>query len=76
MAERAANYIHNDSVKERIATGFALVNWCGDVTCEDKIKDDLGLKSRCMPEGLTDPDGACVVCGKEAVTKIYFGKQY
>jgi len=56
--------------------GFALVNWCGDVTCEDKIKEDLGLKSRCMPEGLTDTDGACVVCGKEAVTKIYFGKQY
>ena len=56
--------------------GFALVNWCGNVLCEDKIKEDLGLKSRCMPEGLTDTDGACVVCGKEAVTKIYFGKQY
>ena len=39
-------------------------------------KDDLGLKSRCMPEGLTDTDGNCVVCGKESVTKIYFGKQY
>ena len=56
--------------------GFALVNWCGNVLCEDKIKEDLGLKSRCMPEGLTDTDGACVVCGKEAATKIYFGKQY
>ena len=56
--------------------GFALVNWCGKTECEDKIKDDLGLKSRCMPEGMTDTDGCCVVCGKEAVTKIYFGKQY
>ena len=56
--------------------GFALVNWCGDMNCELKIKDELGLKSRCMPEGMTDTDGPCVVCGKEAVTKIYFGKQY
>ena len=56
--------------------GFALVNWCGDTSCEDKIKDELGLKSRCMPEDMSESDGKCVVCGKEAVTKIYFGKQY
>ena len=56
--------------------GFALVNWCGCTECEDKIKEELGLKSRCMPFGLTDTDGNCVVCGKEATTKIYFGKQY
>ena len=29
-----------------------------------------------MPEGMTDTDGNCVVCGKESITKIYFGKQY
>ncbi len=56
--------------------GFALVNWCGNRECEDKIKDDLGLKSRCIPFGLEIPDGKCVVCGKDATTKIYFGKQY
>ena len=57
-------------------TGFALVNWCGNVDCENKIKEDLGLKSRCIPFGVSDPDGNCVVCNKEASTKIYFGKQY
>ena len=56
--------------------GFALINWCGNVECEDKIKDELGLKSRCIPEGMADSDGNCVVCGKEGITKIYFGKQY
>lgn len=56
--------------------GFALVNWCGNVECENKIKDDLGLKSRCIPFGFEEPDGKCVVCNKEAKTKIYFGKQY
>ena len=56
--------------------GFALVNWCGNQECEDKIKDELGLKSRCMPFGHDDSDGNCVVCGKLGITKIYFGKQY
>ncbi len=56
--------------------GFAYVNWCGNVECENKIKDDLGLKSRCIPFENHEPDGKCICCGEEAITKIYFGKQY
>ena len=56
--------------------GFALVNWCGKTECEDKVKEELGLKSRCIPFGLEDSDGSCVVCGEYAKCKIYFGKQY
>lgn len=56
--------------------GFALVNWCGKTECEDKIKDELGLKSRCIPFGHEDSDGNCVVCGNTGKYKIYFGKQY
>ena len=56
--------------------GFIKINWCGDVACENKIKDDLGLKSRCIPKDDHEPTGPCAVCGKEAVCQIYFGKQY
>lgn len=56
--------------------GFALVNWCGETECEDKIKEELGLKSRCIPFGHEDSDGNCIVCGKIGKNKIYFGKQY
>jgi len=56
--------------------GFALVNWCGKEECENKIKEELGLKSRCIPFGLEDSDGPCVVCKEYGKTKIYFGKQY
>lgn len=56
--------------------GFTLVNWCGDTKCEDKIKDDLGLKSRCIPFDDNTADGKCIVCGKDAKCKVYFGKQY
>ncbi len=55
--------------------GFIKINWCGSEECENKIKDDTGLKSRCILEEET-PDGNCVVCNKKAAHKIYFGKQY
>ena len=29
--------------------GFINALWCGDAACEEKMKDDAGLSSRCMP---------------------------
>lgn len=55
--------------------GFIKINWCGEETCEEKIKEETGLKSRCILEG-EEADGSCVVCGKKGKHKIYFGKQY
>ena len=74
MIYTASNY---DELKEIAATkpGFIKINWCGDVACENKIKDDTTLKSRCLIED-EQVDGPCVVCGKKAVTKLYIGKQY
>lgn len=56
--------------------GFILANWCGSEECEMRVKDELGLKSRCIPEEHSTPDGVCAICGKEAKCKLYFGKQY
>lgn len=42
-----------DELKEIATTkdgGFTKINWCGDVACENKIKDDFGIKSRCLIE--------------------------
>lgn len=55
--------------------GFIEVNWCGCLECEEKIKEDTAFKSRCLIDS-KKVDGKCVVCGKDAVTKVYFGKQY
>lgn len=55
--------------------GFIKINWCGDISCEEKIKDETGLKSRCILEE-EQADGKCIVCGKEGNHKIYFGRQY
>lgn len=55
--------------------GFIKINWCGKTECEDKIKEDTTLKSRCIIEN-EEVNGPCVVCGKKATTRIYIGKQY
>ena len=55
--------------------GFVKINWCGNSECEDKIKDEFGLKSRCIIED-EKADGKCPICNKEGTCKIYFGRQY
>ena len=66
-----------DELKDIAATkpGFIKINWCGKTKCEDKIKEDTTLKSRCIIEN-EEVNGPCVVCGKKATTRIYIGKQY
>ena len=77
MIYEASNYEEMAKIaKEK--TGFIFTNWCGDEACENKIKEDLGLKSRCIPFEGAEPtsDKTCVCCGKRATTKIYWAKQY
>lgn len=79
---RRDNMIYNvysyDEMKDTINNkqGFVYANWCGNEACELKIKDDIGVKTRCIPFEGAEPDGKCVCCGKDAKTKIYFAKQY
>ncbi len=55
--------------------GFIKANWCGDEACENKIKDDFNMKSRCLIED-EEIIGNCVCCGKKAEKRLYFGRQY
>ena len=66
-----------DELKEIASTkpGFVKINWCGDVACENKIKENTAMKSRCLIED-ESVTGPCVVCGKNATTRLYVGKQY
>lgn len=56
--------------------GFIKAMWCGCQECEDKLKETVGVSSRCMPfvqEHLAD---TCVCCGKPATKMVYWGKAY
>ena len=56
--------------------GFIRAMWCGDVACEEKIKEDTTATSRCMPFEQEKIDEKCVCCGKEAKKLVYWGKAY
>ena len=57
-------------------SGFIRAMWCGDEACEDKIKEETGLKSRCIPFGEAPVGEKCVCCGKPAKKLVYWGRQY
>ena len=56
--------------------GFIKAYWCGNRACEDKIKEETGITSRCIPFDGDNKDGKCCVCGKDAEHLVYWGKQY
>ncbi|MCR4590593.1 MAG: proline--tRNA ligase [Lachnospiraceae bacterium] len=57
--------------------GFIRAMWCGDVECEDTIKADTTVTSRCMPwEDQEKISDTCVCCGKKAKHLVYWGKAY
>ena len=69
---------HNLSDMERILNtqpGFIHAMWCGNVECENKIKEIKGCKSRCI---IDEPpiDDKCVCCGKKAKHHVIWGIQY
>ncbi|MDO5014376.1 MAG: proline--tRNA ligase [Clostridia bacterium] len=75
MTYVAKNY---DEFKQIAAEKPGLIKamWCGDLACEEKIKEDTTCTSRCIPfeeEQITD---TCVCCGKKAKYMLYFGKAY
>ena len=56
--------------------GFIKAMWCGKRECEDVIKEEVGVTSRCMPFDEQNQTGKCVCCGEHAEKLVYWGKQY
>ncbi|KQC07165.1 MAG: proline--tRNA ligase [Candidatus Cloacimonas sp. SDB] len=56
--------------------GFALSHWCGSGACEEKIKNDLKVTIRCIPNDAESESGNCICCGKESNSRVVFAKSY
>ena len=56
--------------------GFIRAMWCGDRACEDRLKEEAGVTSRCIPFEQEEISGKCVCCGKDAKHMLYWGKAY
>ncbi len=57
-------------------SGFVKAMWCGELECEEKIKEVYGVTSRCMPFAQEQIAGTCVCCGKPAKKMVYWGRSY
>ena len=55
---------------KKVAIGYH----CGEVECEQSIKDETGIQTRVVIE--KDNNHKCIKCGKKSAHKIYFAKQY
>lgn len=67
-----------DEIKEIAASkpGFIKTMWCGSQECEDLLKQEAGITSRCMPFEQEKISDVCPCCGKPAVSMVYWGKAY
>lgn len=63
-----------DIYKEK--EGFTQVMLCLDDACEAKIKEEVGITSRCIPFQQVKLDNKCICCNKPTDTMVLFGKSY
>jgi prolyl-tRNA synthetase len=79
--EKTSTAENMDEFKTRLKEnpGFIKGMWCGDRSCEDKIKEDTGASIRCIPfddEQEVLYEGKCICCGKPAKKMAYFARAY
>lgn len=57
-------------------SGFVKAMWCGNQECEEKIKEELQVTSRCIPFTEEHTADTCVCCGRPAKKMVYWGRAY
>ena len=56
--------------------GLLRVRWCGDPSCESKMKAAAGGKILNVPLDQDPAKGKCAVCGRDAPTYALYGRSY
>ncbi|HIW54278.1 MAG TPA: proline--tRNA ligase [Candidatus Ruthenibacterium merdigallinarum] len=57
-------------------SGYIKTMWCGDEACEEKMKEQAGLSSRCIPFEQEHIGDVCPCCGRPAQKMVVWGKAY
>ncbi len=59
------------------AAGLVEAPWCGRSECEARVKSDSSATIRCLPiDERPAPPGACICCGRPAVTTAVWAQAY
>ena len=67
-----------DEVKDLLdkTLGFVNAPWCGELDCEEKVKEVAGASSRCMPFDQPEEKGICLCCKIPAKSMVTWGRAY
>ncbi len=73
---RAADYEEFKKILEA-QRGFIKAGWCGELACEEQVKDETRATIRCIPfQEEQAPRETCLKCGKDAEHLVYYARAY
>ena len=76
LDERVVRVYEYKQFKEELENGKMIdCSWCGNQTCEDKIKEETGADLRVIPSGNTKVE-TCIYCKNSGTTNVLFARGY
>jgi prolyl-tRNA synthetase len=77
LQERSTSVDDYEKFKEELEKGgFLYASWCGDESCEEKIKEETGAEIRVIPFDGKNQNTKCVYCGKSSTIIPIFARGY
>jgi len=76
LDERVVRVSEYQKFKEELDNGKMIdCSWCGNQTCEDKIKEETGADIRVIPSDDTKAE-TCIYCKNSGITNVLFARGY
>ena len=76
LDERIVRVSEYQQFKEQLDNGKMIdCSWCGNQTCEDKIKEETGADIRVIPSDNTEAE-TCIYCKNSGTTNVLFARGY
>ena len=77
LNERIVRVSEYQQFREELENGKMIdCSWCGNQTCEDKIKEETGADLRVIPFDNTQKSETCIYCKNSGTTNVLFAKGY
>jgi len=76
LDERVVRVSEYQQFKKELENGKMIdCSWCGNQTCEDKIKEETGADLRVIPSDNTKAE-TCIYCKNSGTTNVLFARGY
>ena len=77
LDERVVRVSEYQQFKKELENGKMIdCSWCGNQTCEDKIKEETGADLRVIPFDNTQKSETCIYCKNSSTTNVLFARGY